>query len=221
MVFDLDLLATPFYIIKRLQRRFVVQYGCKFKGKVLDVGCGRSPYKKYIFATEYVEMDEDPAVSPDVVGSVLKMPFPDENFDGVVCTEVLEHVKEPKKALYEIKRVLRSGGNLYLTVPMSWCLHYEPNDFYRYTKYGIRYCLESVGFEVLEIKRIGGFFSLAFQRFIDVFFFLLLRLHIPAVVSLFLLAPLSVFGYYISLPLDLLDHRDALGWVVWAREPAV
>lgn len=39
-----------------------------------------------------------------------RLPFPDKSFDTVICTEVLEHVVDPKKVLEEIKRVLTSDG---------------------------------------------------------------------------------------------------------------
>ena len=52
-----------------------------------------------------------------VVGDVEEMPFGNGEFDGVLCTEVLEHVPNPALALGEIRRVLRRGGVLVGTVP--------------------------------------------------------------------------------------------------------
>lgn len=52
-----------------------------------------------------------------VYGDVVKMPFKDEFFDKIYCSEVLEHVAEDKKAVLEMKRVLKKEGTLIVTVP--------------------------------------------------------------------------------------------------------
>jgi ubiquinone/menaquinone biosynthesis C-methylase UbiE len=52
-----------------------------------------------------------------VEGDIERMPFADESFETVVCTEVLEHVPYPETALGEIHRVLRPGGLLIGSVP--------------------------------------------------------------------------------------------------------
>ena len=50
-------------------------------------------------------------------GSVYQLPFPDEAFDCVIISEVLEHLHEDERALREISRVLRRGGTLAASVP--------------------------------------------------------------------------------------------------------
>jgi len=62
-----------------------------------------------------------------VEGDIEDMPFEDESFGTVVCTEVLEHVPYPEKALSEIGRVLRPGGMLIGSVPsrsLVWKLRF-------------------------------------------------------------------------------------------------
>jgi len=62
-----------------------------------------------------------------VEGDIEDMPFEDESFGTVVCTEVLEHVPYPEKALSEIGRVLRPGGVLIGSVPsrsLVWKLRF-------------------------------------------------------------------------------------------------
>jgi ubiquinone/menaquinone biosynthesis C-methylase UbiE len=51
------------------------------------------------------------------VASVTELPFPDETFDLVICTEVLEHVPDARAGLAEIFRVLRLGGTLAVSLP--------------------------------------------------------------------------------------------------------
>lgn len=63
-----------------------------------------------------------------VNGSGLDLPFPDEAFDRVVASEVLEHVEDDRRVLAELARVLRPGGVLAVTVPrwlpelVNWAL---------------------------------------------------------------------------------------------------
>ncbi len=51
------------------------------------------------------------------IGDVVALPFPDETFDRIVCTEVLEHIPDDAKAVSELHRVLKRGGTLAVTVP--------------------------------------------------------------------------------------------------------
>jgi ubiquinone/menaquinone biosynthesis C-methylase UbiE len=52
-----------------------------------------------------------------VVGSILEIPFPENTFDYVISSEVIEHTPDPYKALYEIHRVLKPGGIMVLSTP--------------------------------------------------------------------------------------------------------
>lgn len=112
-----------------------------WSGAVLDVGCGQSPYRFLLDATRtrYVGLDIVDAgafdyANPDVTtfdGGVF--PFADGTFDAVLCTEVLEHVYEHTRLVGEIHRVLKPGGEGFITVPWSARFHYIPHDYFRYT----------------------------------------------------------------------------------------
>ena len=91
------------------------------KGTTLDVGCGRRPYEKTFFAgaSKYIGTDYlSDRSHPDVVCSALELPFPDNHFDTVVSTEVLEHVPDPLRAMREMRRVLKPDGFLVLSAPL-------------------------------------------------------------------------------------------------------
>lgn len=53
-------------------------------------------------------------------GDAYRLPFPDNAFDAVICSEVLEHLHDYPKALAEITRVLKPGGVFTPTVPRAW-----------------------------------------------------------------------------------------------------
>ncbi len=132
-------------------------------GRVLDIGCGAKAKRHLVSdrVTEYVGLDHEGSLHDrsqvDLLGTAYHIPQPNESFDGVVCTAVLEHLEEPQAALVESLRVLRRGGSAIYTVPLFWHLHEEPRDFFRYTKYGLRHLFERAGFEVIEITPASGF----------------------------------------------------------------
>lgn len=139
------------------------------KGNLIDLGCGQKPYKaifsKYInsyFGVDdshafYCHCREDNEVDlwTDCTNTGLK----DSYFDTLLCTEVLEHISEPENLLNEANRLLKREGVVIMTVPFSWQIHAKPNDFYRFSPYGIKYQFEKNGFEILEIKAMEGMYA--------------------------------------------------------------
>lgn len=225
MRIDMDLLlTTPLYIPQKLSRDAIRALGTQLTGKVLDIGCGRKPYKKFVAHCEYTGMDQCESLKPDVVGSILNIPFKDESFDSVMCTAVLEHISEPENGVKEMARVLRKGGMAYISVPMTWYMHYEPNDYFRYTRYGMAHILEKNGFDILETVKSGGFFSYALGRALEIAYNVLfmmlcflpgkLRERMP----LFLIAPVSLVCMGISVVLDKRMKKDAFAWIFLARK---
>ena len=132
------------------------------KGKVLDVGCGRKPYKNTYFAAaeSYIGLDfATPNSEPDVVGSALHLPFGNQSFDTVVSTELLEHVPDPLLALREMHRVLRTGGHMILTTPMYWPRHEVPHDYFRYPYDGLLHLIKESEFELVRIFNRGNAYA--------------------------------------------------------------
>ena len=232
MNFDFDLLVkTYLYIVKKLQRDKIRKYGSKLNGFLLDVGCGRGAYRKYLDCERYIGLDINIQNCPSIVASAMVLPFRDNIFDSVLCTEVLEHLNEPERCLKEIYRVLKPEGVGLITIPMSWNLHYEPNDYYRFTKYGLCYLLEKHGFQVLELERVGGLFSLIGSRFVDTISMFAWRklkklgkvmpYKLRHAIVLCFSIPFSILFYVLALLLDRMDSSDAVGWLVVFRKGEV
>lgn len=138
----------------------------KFSGHLLDIGCGKMPYKKFICdnatVSKYTGLDietaliYDPNSKPDFFWNGKTMPFENNQFNCALATEVLEHCPDPEIVLKETYRVLKKDGVLFFTVPFLWTLHEVPNDEYRYTPFSIKRHLENSGFKNIEIKALGG-----------------------------------------------------------------
>lgn len=131
---------------------------------VLDAGAGDAPYRELFAHCDYRTSDwsnsvHDGAQASDYVASLDDLPLDDATVDAVLNTQVLEHVERPRRALDELARVLKPGGELWLTVPLVNELHEEPFDFFRYTPYGLRSMAEEAGLEVVSIEPLNGYFT--------------------------------------------------------------
>ncbi len=129
-------------------------------GRVLDAGAGGLHGRQLLapYCQEYVSVDiSNPHGELDIIADVQDLTtIDDEQFECVYCSQVLEHVPRPGNALREFFRVLKPGGTVLIAVPHLSALHEEPHDYYRYTQHGLRYLLESSGFEIVEMSSAGG-----------------------------------------------------------------
>jgi SAM-dependent methyltransferase len=140
--------------------------------RVLDVGAGEARYRRLFAHCDY--RTQDFGLEPGTIGrytdldyksDVLDIPVPDGSFDVILCTEVLEHVPDPIRAVGEFSRILRKGGTLYLSAPLGALLHQEPYHFYGgYTPHWYRRFLPMVGFDIVRLERNGGFFRFVGQE---------------------------------------------------------
>jgi SAM-dependent methyltransferase len=126
--------------------------------RILDLGCGggRHAFAAWRAGAVVVALDAsfpelvdvravaggmlDAGELPDgvpggaVQGDALLLPFPDATFDGVVASEVLEHIWQDEAAIGELVRVLRPGGSIAVTVParmperICWALDHDYHD---------------------------------------------------------------------------------------------
>lgn len=130
------------------------------KGTLLDIGCGDMPYAglmaertKFHVGTDLRPRPENP---PTVCSDSLHLPFKEEAFDTVLCTQVLEHVRDPFMTVREVSRVMKRNGHAIFTMPAAWPLHEEPYDFFRYTKYGLKELAAMNGLDVVKLEERGG-----------------------------------------------------------------
>jgi SAM-dependent methyltransferase len=129
------------------------------KSKVLDLGGGRKrgEFEEAENAT-WVVFDVKNDFHPAVLGGAHYLPFKENVFDCVKCTEVLEHVENPEKVIKEIAGVLKFSGILIFSMPFNFPIHADPYDFQRFTDYKLRKLLGK-DFEITIIKKQGLFFT--------------------------------------------------------------
>lgn len=140
------------------------------KSKVLDVGAGLCPYKKYFKDMVYISQDfcvngenEWDFSHIDIKSDAHSIPAKESAFDYILCTSVLEHLKYPSLAFRELSRILRKEGRIFLVTPLTIEEHHEPFDYFRFTKYGLKLLAEDAGLKVISIKKQGGFFIFVSQ----------------------------------------------------------
>jgi SAM-dependent methyltransferase len=143
---------------------------------LLDVGAGDCQYKPY-FAGRCKYLSQDVGGVDrcftydqiDIRSEIYEIPLPDASVDVILCTQVLEHLKYPVKALKEMHRLLKPGGRLCITVPFAADEHLVPYDYFRYTRYALDFLLQEEGFTKPEISPQGGRFIFFGKMLKDLF----------------------------------------------------
>lgn len=119
--------------------------------KTLDIGCGNDQYGKYFPNRTTIDIEKRDGINVDIIGDAHDLHMiEDGSYDVVLCTEVLEHLHTPAKAIGEFRRILKPGGKLILTTRFIYPLHDVPGDYYRYTKYGLQHLLQEFDVETIE-----------------------------------------------------------------------
>lgn len=144
------------------------------RGRVLDVGMGTGNFLKFAMASGYqgygIDFDHD-AVSTaektfglknvcvlDLDGALIK--FGENFFDAVTLFQVLEHLDQPKESISKIRRLLKPGGYLAISVPYRNAPDYlkphdkPPRHLTRWNRTAMKNFLENQGFEVARMKII-------------------------------------------------------------------
>lgn len=132
---------------------------------VLDVGCGGQPLRALIESAggRYTGMDvvQNQTGSVTVLAPIdadLPRPWPDtvSEYDVIICSEVLEHVRDWPRAFANLRRLTTTSGHAILTVPFVFPLHMEPYDFYRATAHAIAHASGVAGFSVEAFHPLGS-----------------------------------------------------------------
>lgn len=114
-------------------------------------GAGRTYREYFRRARSYTTSEVVAVPGCDLVLDVRAMPqITDASYDAVFCSGVLEHVDDCHGAVAECHRVLRPGGTFLVGVPFAQRLHRVPQDYWRFTEFGVRYLLRAFTIEAIE-----------------------------------------------------------------------
>jgi len=154
---------TPLHPQWLLGRRRVPDGLAELQGTVLDIGAADRWIERHLLAaTNYIALDYPNtgrdlyAARPDVFADGANLPFADASINHIVCLEVLEHVRRPDTLLAEVARVLKPGGQLFLSMPFLYPVHDAPHDYQRYTCHGLARSLADAGLTLHSFQAQGS-----------------------------------------------------------------
>jgi len=158
----------PRYGVNRFMKRVVSKISDN--ALVLDAGAGSKPYAHFFANMRYHSCDH-PGASEEIYGDknnsaheyfcdLLNIPVKNNQYDAVVCTQVLEHVPDPGRVLKELSRIIKPGGKVFLTVPQCFGVHMAPYNYFNFLEHGLRLLAGRADLRVESLETIGGIFWL-------------------------------------------------------------
>jgi len=191
--------------------------------RVLDAGAGEGRHARHFVRQQYCGLDlavGDAAwdyTHLDVIADLGALPFPCGAFQAALLIVTIEHLPDPAAALAEIGRVLEAGSCLLVAAPHEWEVHQAPHDYFRYTRFGLAHLLQKAGFEMVELRPVGGYFRLLARRLLNGLQFFSGGLRWPFFLpAAFLLVPPALILPFFDF-LDR-DRNFTLGYIAVARK---
>lgn len=169
-------LRVPEFIRKRLDEIIEDFKPYFLHGKLLDIGFGAASIMQVAqnkgWQVSGIEVSR-PAIEHarklgfDVFhGDLTEAEYPDNFFDVITASEIIEHCPEPEILLNEVMRILRPGGLFWATTPsakglsyqligLDWTIICPPEHLQLFSKKGIKLMFNKAGFSQLQIKTFG------------------------------------------------------------------
>jgi len=151
------------------------------ESKILDAGAGEQQFKSFCSHLEYIsqdfalykpeqinsglQMEKWDYGELDIISDIASIPADNESFDAIMCTEVFEHIINPREAIKEFSRLLKKDGYLIITAPFCSLTHFAPYHFYSgFNKFFYEEELIKNGFYDVEIIPNGNYFDYLAQE---------------------------------------------------------
>ena len=153
------------WLILELHNEFFRRIRPQLNGIVVDLGCGKMPFRQEIVTQgcRYIGVDwpySYHGTKPDVANDLnAGVPLANDTANAVMSISVLEHLHRPETMLTESWRILKPHGYIFIQVPFQWQVHEAPFDYYRFTHHGLEKLLHDAGFEEVEVTADCGFWS--------------------------------------------------------------
>lgn len=167
--------------------------GLPFGSAIVNIGSGAE-----IIRTDVINVDAEAYPGVSVAADIHTLPFQDNSLDAVIAESVLEHLRDPVRAVKEMHRVLKPGGLLYIVIPLIIGYHSSPGDYYRWTTSGVREMLKDFKEQELGIA-VGPTNALTY--ILREWLATLLSFNNNTLYQIFVVFFMALFA-----PLNLLDH---------------
>ena len=124
--------------INATRRVFIEKY-LKPTDSICDIGNQGKDIPE-LASYKLITLDITDSTGPDVVADITRLNshIPDESYDALMCTEVLEHVVDPFAAIRELRRIVKVGGHILFTTPLNARIHGPVPDCWRFTEFGLK-----------------------------------------------------------------------------------
>jgi SAM-dependent methyltransferase len=166
-------ITQSYYLARKKLLSHISNNAHYLNGHLMDFGCGSKPYKSLFEVTKYTGVDFNGDGHSHVNEQIdffydgKTLPFESNFFDSVFSSEVFEHVFNLEEIIIEINRVMKPGATILVTCPFTIAEHEVPNDFARYTSFGLKSLFTRNGFEVKYYRKIGTSIEAIMQSFIS------------------------------------------------------
>lgn len=131
----------------------------KINKNILEVGSGPLVKGKYNYSTKHLFDEKNNFIQSDIIKSyghpivdLTKMKYKNE-FDIILCLNVLEHVYDFHLAVKNMHKALKKGGVAVIAVPMFYPLHDEPWDYWRFSEHALRKIFSD--FKIIKFAQNG------------------------------------------------------------------
>jgi len=173
---------------------------------VLDYGAGNSPFESFVSCDSYVKIDVIQNIYNSIDYIILpdeSLPLRDSSFDLVLLIDVLEHVNNYNFVLSDIKRILKPGGKLIISIPFMYREHETPFDIVRFTSFGLKSIIEFNHGKITRLRKVGNFKYTLISLFLERGIFNGERVNLTffgKLLNLFIIKFFSFFKFLISKP---------------------
>jgi SAM-dependent methyltransferase len=155
-------MKLPINSVRGRIRAFIESHADKLGNDVLEIGSRMTnPHTWWIVNRDLAEgqwtgCDMQSGDGVDVVADIHNPPSDWQGrFTGILCSEVMEHIARPHIALPKIRELLKPDGFIIITTLFAFPEHGFPDDYFRYSRSGLKLLLEDAGFVDIETEYAG------------------------------------------------------------------
>jgi len=146
----LIVLISPVYVSRAFVQKTIKNTFEEHPNAIaLNLGSGNSN-----LSDQVCNIDLMPYPNVDMACDCDHLPIRDNSVDLIISIAVLEHVRNPERAIKEMKRVLKPGGKIFCCIPFIQGFHASPYDFSRRSREGMKELFKD--FELNELRNTGG-----------------------------------------------------------------